>query len=177
MMSISSAMMKSIPLLFCLVAACSGTPRFVTHGAQGSFANPAPRASSPGRVGNSAEDKRWAKVYHDLLGTRYIYGGSSRKGFDCSGLVQYAFLGFDGRQLPRTVNSMFNLGRPVPMENLRAGDLVFFNTGGRHKPSHVGIYLNNRQFLHSSVGLGVEITSMDDAYYSKKYAGARRLGD
>lgn len=173
-MSIFSATMKSVPLLLFLVAACSGPPRYVTHGAHRSVASPAPHASSPRRATHTAEEKRWVKVYHDLLGTRYVYGGSSRKGFDCSGLVQYAFLGFDGRQLPRTVRSMFNLGRPVPMENLKAGDLVFFNTGGR-KPSHVGIYLNNRQFLHASSGLGVEITSMDDAYYLKRYAGARRL--
>ena len=168
--------MIPVPLMFCLVAACSGPPRFVAHGAHRSVASPAPRASSPSRAKNTAEEKRWAKVYHHLLGTRYVYGGTSRKGFDCSGLVQYAFLGFDGRQLPRTVRLMFNMGRSVSMEHLRTGDLVFFNTGGR-KPSHVGIYLNNRQFLHASIGFGVEIASMDDAYYLKRYAGARRLGN
>lgn len=164
----------TVPLLFCLVAACSGPPRFVANGARESVGTAAPRSSSYGGVKNRALIKQWAKVYQDLLGTRYVYGGSSRKGFDCSGLVQYAYQGFDGRQLPRTVRSMFDMGIAVSRENLKTGDLVFYNTGGR-KPSHVGIYLNNHQFLHASISGGVELSSMDESYYARRYAGARRL--
>jgi cell wall-associated NlpC family hydrolase len=163
-----------LPLGCCMLTACSGPPRFVAHGARDSAAEAAPPSRSGAAITSTSETKRWAKVYKDLLGVRYAYGGSSRKGFDCSGLVQYAYQGFDGRHLPRTVRALFDLGRSVSDKNLMAGDLVFYNTGGG-RPSHVGIYLNNRQFLHASTSEGVELSSMDESYYATRYAGARRL--
>ena len=112
-----------------------------------------------------------AKKY---IGVPYVYGGTDSSGFDCSGYMITVFetLGID---LPRTSKSQFNTGTPVKKENLRVGDLVFFNTSG-NGVSHAGIYIGKGQFIHSSSSKGVSISSLNDPYYwSKKYIGAKRI--
>jgi len=110
-----------------------------------------------------------------LLGTKYRYGGTTTKGFDCSGFVRYVFdkLGID---LPRSSREQYKIGQKVAKDELRVGDLVFFNTNGKGV-SHVGIYMGDGRFVHSSTNKGVTYTSMSDKYYSKRYLGARRILD
>lgn len=108
-------------------------------------------------------------------GARYRRGGTSRSGFDCSGFVKYVF-STKGVKLPHSSRALFNCGKPVAQSNLQEGDIVFFRGTYRRGISHVGIYVGNRQFIHaSSPGRGVRIDSLDQAYYRRRYVGARRI--
>ncbi|MDN5843987.1 MAG: C40 family peptidase [Alcaligenaceae bacterium] len=111
-----------------------------------------------------------------FLGTDYRFGGDSpSEGFDCSGLVFYAAEKSLGLKLPRTARAMASSGESVKRDDLRRGDLVFFNTRG-HRFSHVGIYLGDHKFLHAPrTGAKVRIESMNVTYWRKRYNGARRL--
>jgi cell wall-associated NlpC family hydrolase len=111
-----------------------------------------------------------------MVGIRYHWGGSSpQAGFDCSGLVSHVFKKIAGQILPRDSYGMARLGKPVSLDELRPGDLVFFNTM-RRPYSHVGIYLGEKRFLHApSAGKSVHIVDMTDAYWAARYNGARRI--
>jgi len=111
-----------------------------------------------------------------LIGVDYRYGGNSPEhGLDCSGLVRYVFQEVVGVTLPRTSREMARLGGRVAPGDLKAGDLVFFNT--RSSPfSHVGIYLGDDRFIHAPHRGGeVEIVAMSQRYWQQRYDGARRL--
>jgi NlpC/P60 family len=113
-----------------------------------------------------------------LLGIPYKYAGSSPDtGFDCSGLVRYVFRESLGLNLPGRSEDISKQGDRPAFDALLPGDLVFFNTLNRPY-SHVGIYLGNREFLHSPASGGVvRIESMALPYWNKRYQGARRLID
>jgi cell wall-associated NlpC family hydrolase len=110
-----------------------------------------------------------------LLGTPYRMGGTTAAGFDCSGFASHVFDHF-GITLPRASDAQYRVGTTVERGDLRPGDLVFFTT---YAPgaSHVGIYVGNNQFIHSSSPRsgGVIYTAMGDSYYSSRYLGARRI--
>jgi len=111
-----------------------------------------------------------------LIGVDYRYGGNSPEhGLDCSGLVRYVFQEVVGMTLPRTAREIARLGGRVAPGELKAGDLVFFNT--RSSPfSHVGIYLGDDRFIHAPHRGGeVEIVTMSQRYWQQRYDGARRL--
>jgi len=126
------------------------------------------------RVLQSAQD---LAIYAlGLIGVDYRYGGNSPEhGLDCSGLVRYVFQEVVGVTLPRTAREMARLGGRVAPGDLKAGDLVFFNT--RSSPfSHVGIYLGDDRFIHAPHRGGeVEIVTMSQRYWQQRYDGARRL--
>lgn len=108
------------------------------------------------------------------LGVRYRWGGTGPAGFDCSGFLYHVYRRM-GVELPRTTYAMYKAGVPVPRADLKAGDIVFFQTL-RPGPSHAGIYLGDGQFIHSSSGFGrVTITPMNYRYYAPRYLGARRF--
>lgn len=111
-----------------------------------------------------------------MLGINYRYGGvSPETGLDCSGLVRYVFREAWGADLPRTAAEISRIGRKIDKVDLRPGDLVFYNTL-RSSFSHVGIYLGDRKFIHSSsTGGRVRIDDMDMAYWKKRFNGARRI--
>lgn len=112
-----------------------------------------------------------------LLGVHYRFGGDSPDtGFDCSGLVKYLFGEVLGLALPRRAQDISLMGDPVGRHELYPGDLVFFDTL-REPFSHVGIYLGDHRFIHApSSGGQVEIVSMSDRYWHRRYNGARRIG-
>lgn len=126
------------------------------------------------RVLQSAQD---LAIYAlGLIGVDYRYGGNNPEhGLDCSGLVRYVFQEVVGVTLPRTSREMARLGGRVAPGDLKAGDLVFFNT--RSSPfSHVGIYLGDDRFIHAPHRGGeVEIVTMSQRYWQQRYDGARRL--
>jgi cell wall-associated NlpC family hydrolase len=111
-----------------------------------------------------------------MIGVDYRYGGTTPDdGVDCSGLVQHVFLQVTGAMLPRTSKEMSGLGSKVRIDELRPGDLVFFNTR-RFSFSHVGIYLGDHRFVHApSRGGEVQIATLSEAYWHKRFDGARRL--
>lgn len=111
-----------------------------------------------------------------FLGVKYRYGGDAPStGFDCSGLVSYAAEKSLGLKLPRQAAQMAREGESVKLNELKKGDLVFFNTRG-FRNSHVGIYLGDQQFVHAPrKGAVVRVESMDIGYWKKRYNGARRL--
>jgi len=123
----------------------------------------------------AATGSKLESTVEPLLGIKYRYGGSTTKGFDCSGFVRYVF-GKLGIDLPRSSRELYKVGQKVSKDELRVGDLVFFNTSGKDV-SHVGIYMGDGRFVHSSTSKGVTYTSMNDKYYAKRYVGARRILD
>lgn len=110
---------------------------------------------------------------NEVIGTPYKWGGTTVKGFDCSGFILHIFNQFDVN-LPRTSKSQAEVGNKVDKEELREGDLVFFNTSGRGI-SHAGIYIGEGKFAHSSSSKGVTISKLSDDYYEKRYVTARRV--
>jgi cell wall-associated NlpC family hydrolase len=110
-----------------------------------------------------------------LRGTPYLNGGSEpTRGFDCSGFVQWVFAQ-QGLLLPREVQEQYDRGRKIARDEVRAGDLVFFETV-RHGPSHVGIALNSVEFVHAPSSRGVvRVESYKSAYWASRWVGARRI--
>lgn len=109
-----------------------------------------------------------------VMGTKYVYGGTTTKGFDCSGFIGYVYKK-NGVKLPRTSAAMYKTGTSVKKSKLQAGDLVFFNTSGKGV-SHAGIYIGNGKFVHSSSSKGVSVAKINDPYYwGSKYIGAKRV--
>lgn len=106
------------------------------------------------------------------IGVPYVYGGSSVRGFDCSGLVQYAW-SKAGKRIPRTTREQWRRLTPVANRDLRVGDLLFFRIDG--SISHVGLYLGDRRFVHSpSSGREVEVEDLDAGFYRNAFVrGAR----
>ena len=111
--------------------------------------------------------------FHDWESVQYELGGLSKKGIDCSGFVYVTYRIKLGITLPRTTKLQSTTGRVVVQSHLKAGDLVFFKTGLSTR--HVGMYIENRQFLHVSSSKGVIISSLDNPYWSKKYWKSTRV--
>jgi cell wall-associated NlpC family hydrolase len=110
---------------------------------------------------------------YKFLGKPYVYGADGPNAFDCSGLTHYVYDKF-GIEISRTTYTQANKGVKVNKSDLRAGDLVFFNTEG--SISHVGIYIGGGEFIHAPrSGKPVMVSSLDDGYYAERYATARRI--
>lgn len=113
-----------------------------------------------------------------LIGVKYKWGGNTpESGLDCSGFVRYVFQNSLNIILPRTSFNMSQMGETVDKQELKPGDLVFFNTLKRQF-SHVGIYLGDNRFIHSPrTGRSIEVANMGDSYWTKRFNGARRMGE
>jgi cell wall-associated NlpC family hydrolase len=111
------------------------------------------------------------------LGTPYRWGGeSAENGFDCSGLAQHAFQAA-GLALPRTARLQYRHTRRVDRDRIRPGDLVFFRLDGG-QVDHVGIYIGGNRFIHApSRGKTVSFARLDNAYWSRHFAGGGRLAE
>jgi len=111
-------------------------------------------------------------------GTRYKYGGTTKKGMDCSGLVYTSFKK-ENIILPRTSRSMATQGKPVSLKKVTIGDLLFFKTTKKKNViSHVGLVVEVKgsiKFIHASTSRGVIVSSLDENYWNKAFALARRV--
>ncbi len=105
--------------------------------------------------------------------TRYRYGGTSKKGIDCSAFTSLLMSTVFAVKLPRTAREQFNESEKVGKDEMIEGDLVFFNTRGG--VSHVGVYLGDYYFVHASTNQGVVISSLEEPYYEKRFIGGGRI--
>ena len=129
----------------------------------------------PAGTGVTAPDPVRSKIVFtalQMVGVPYRYGGESPEGFDCSGLVQYAYRSA-GVSLPRTARDQLHASTPVALADAREGDLLFFRSKDY---SHVGIYLGQGRFVHApSTGRTVSIANFGDAYYRRNFVRAGRI--
>jgi hypothetical protein len=130
------------------------------------------RAEPPDLASLPPQRRAVVRESYAWLGVPYRYGGCDRGGVDCSCLTGLVFRKA-GVTLPRSSREMFAGGRSIKRADLLPGDLVFFRQGGR-EVSHVGVYVGGSFFVHASTSAGVVSTSLDDAYWAPRYAGARR---
>ena len=155
-----------------LLASCDTTGKHKSHKPQTTARTIQPvRISHIDRTQGSQE-----LMLHSLslIGTPYKWGGSTTStGFDCSGMIQFVYKNALNVNLPRTARDMAAASRKIPDGKLNAGDLVFFNTGGAHKYSHVGLYIGNGEFIHApSSGKTIKTEKLSTPFYAKNYLGA-----
>ncbi len=126
---------------------------------------------------SSSKGEQIVAFAKQFIGTPYVYGGTNlSSGVDCSGFIYSVFKNF-GITLNRVSRDQIKNGTPVSKSELVPGDLVFFNTGGNSSISHVGMYIGNGQYIHSTDGgnKGVTITSLNSGYSTRTYYGACRV--
>ncbi|MCX5813996.1 MAG: NlpC/P60 family protein [Proteobacteria bacterium] len=127
---------------------------------------------------NNEEKYMLVKVAKSFMGAPYKYGGNSVRGLDCSAFAKKIYDIFDV-QIPRSARDQFKTGMKINKDDLLIGDLVFFRTKRYIKyPTHVGIFIGDGNFIHSSSGhnrIGVKIDSLSSDFYSKTYVGAVRV--
>jgi len=113
-----------------------------------------------------------------FLGTKYKFGGTTRKGMDCSGLVYTAFKQ-ENILLPRVSRDMAMQGKTISLNQVKKGDLLFFITGKKNRISHVGLVTNIKNneifFIHASSKRGVIISSLNEKYYKTRFVKAKRI--
>ncbi|MFJ5357121.1 C40 family peptidase [Pectobacterium sp. CHL-2024] len=145
-----------------------------------------PAATEKGMALSAAHKKRYqhAKTtamnkLMSQIGKPYHWGGSSPfTGFDCSGLVYYAYKDVVKIQIPRTANEMYHLrdAAPIKKSELESGDLVFFRINNRGAADHVGVYLGEGKFIQSPrTGSDIRISKLSEDYWQEHYVGARRV--
>ena len=125
------------------------------------------------RGASTATVRRLISSSFQYVGVPYWFGGTTPRGFDCSGFTRYVFSQV-GINLPRMADGQFAVGKPVATERLRPGDLVFFETY-EPGPSHVGIYIGNSQFISATSSRGVVVADLFGYYWGERYIGARRV--
>ena len=168
-----------VALAAMLMAACSSTPKPSAHHRS---------IDTPERPAITRYDERYFKLHDDsaaneivlyalgLLGIGYRFGGSNPEaGLDCSGMVRYIVQQVSGQTLPHNAAQIADMTRPINVNELRPGDLVFFNTLNR-RHSHMGIYMGDGRFVHAPSSRGqIRIERLDNSYFRPRIDGARRI--
>ena len=140
-----------------------------------------PSSSSSSNSGSTSVSSTASSVIayaKTLLGKPYVWGAQGPNSFDCSGFTYYVFKNKAGIVLPRTSSAQSKYGTSVSWSNLKAGDLMFFDTNGANngQVSHVGLYIGNGQMIHaSSSQRKIVITSVNTSYYKNAFVNARRV--
>jgi len=156
-------------ILLMLVGSCNGGKH--ATGDNLSEADKALRKKYAALVGVTESEITNLKLYRfvdEWYAVPYKYGGKTKSGVDCSGFATNLLRDVYGIALAGSANSMYEACESVNEKNLQQGDLVFFKINS-NKVSHVGIYLQNRHFVHASSSRGVVISSLDEAYYTKYF--------
>jgi cell wall-associated NlpC family hydrolase len=126
---------------------------------------------------NETQSAKLATSIGAFLDARYEFGGQDTNAVDCSGFVKAVFQEAYGIELPRKATEIYRRGVAVPSSELAMGDLLFFSNSHRRTIDHVGIYLSQKKFVHSTVSQGVTISRLDEPYWQRRFLGARRLAD
>ncbi len=138
-------------------------------------------ASNCKKLGVSASSGDNVKLYSECaswVGAKYKYGGTSKSGVDCSGLTYMIYKSVYGKTLTRQSSGMLSDNcTKIKKSQLREGDLVFFRTDGKRSstPNHVGIYLKENKFIHSSTSKGVIVSDLSQEYYVTNWIAAGRV--
>jgi cell wall-associated NlpC family hydrolase len=136
-----------------------------------------PKQSFYGKVAGTVSDSTSTLINNamQLIGVRYRWGEKVQTGFDASAFVKYVFKDNFGFLFPAKTDEMSKVGLQISRDNLKPGDLVFFNTLQREN-SHVGIYVGENKFIHAPArGSGVRVDDMTTVYWDKRFDGARRV--
>jgi cell wall-associated NlpC family hydrolase len=161
-----------ILILFFCVASCGGNKKTVANKQNKYLVE-----KYASILNTSKADIKNIKLYSFIetwYGTKYKYGGMSKSGIDCSGFCNLLYKQVYNKQISRTTSSLSKEINKVSKGNLKEGNLVFFNISNK-KNSHVGIYLNNKMFVHASSSKGVIISSLENPYYKKAYNKGGKL--
>ncbi len=156
-------------ILLALMTGCAPYPRYKKYAPT----TPEQKPDDNGTL-DSNGFLRFGQILQKYLGRPYKGRSEYVDGMDCSKFTQTVYREFNKTLLPRTAEDQFSFGREVPYNRLSFGDLVFFETE-RGKISHVGIYIDHNEFIHSSSSRGVIISGMNEEYWSHRYRGARRV--
>ena len=157
---------SSILFAFFLLYSCGGTKKITVNKASEILFNK--YAIVLGVSKSKITNIRLYSFIDDWSGTKYKYGGMSKSGVDCSGFCNVLYNDVYSKSLKRRVSDIVKDINKVSKNNLKEGDLVFFNIS-KKKNAHVGIYLTNNKFVHASTSKGVIISSLDNPYYKKAY--------
>jgi cell wall-associated NlpC family hydrolase len=131
-------------------------------------------AAATASAAPSASGPEVAALAQDYVGSRYVWGGTSPAGFDCTGFVQFVFSQF-GISLPRSEAGQLASGPQVGADDLQPGDVLVFANTYRRGLSHVGIYLGDGRFVHAvDESHGVAVSNLWDGYWSPRLVGASR---
>lgn len=117
--------------------------------------------------------KKLLSHYNEWRGVKYLIGGNTKQGIDCSGFVYLAFKKKLNKNLPRTTQSMAKVGTKISRKNIKIGDVVFFKTGINIR--HVGIYVGRNEFIHASTSRGVTKSNLNNPYWLNAYWMTRRF--
>lgn len=161
--------------LFVLLAAACASDRYRTPAPVDESARAPESAGMPSEGAPTANPAlaRVAATARQMVGAPYKYGGHTPRGFDCSGLVFYAY-GEAGITVPRTAREQLQASHSLALSEAAPGDLLFFKE--KNKVSHVGIYLGGQRFVHApSTGKAVETGTLDDDYYQRHLIWIGRL--
>lgn len=149
-----------------LVGGCGSSQ----HASNGSGKTPYTKSLSP------AQEKELVKEAKKWLGTKYRYGGHSRSGTDCSGMVMEVYKKVCDVKLPRSSREQQAFCKSIKRDNLRKGDLVFFASGkSRDAVSHVGLYIGDGEIIHASSSKGVMISNLNENYFKRTYHSSGRV--
>ena len=138
---------------------------------------PAKQATSVTKTSNSTTIDSKSEIVsyaQRFTGVRYVWGGTTTSGFDCSGLTQYSYRNSAGITIPRTAAAQYSASKKISQSEARPGDLVFFSGNGR-SITHVGIYAGNGYMTHASTSKGVTTGSINDGYWNKRFVGFGRF--
>ncbi len=172
----AAALLLCLASLF-LLNACKSASHTV-RGHQGTYTDIVkPPSKHYGNEGSNTKiGEALVKEASQWLGTKYAYGGNTKKGVDCSGLVLQVYLKVCGVKLPRSSREQQAYCKQIKKSDLMVGDLVFFATGSNKRTvSHVGLYIGKGEMIHASASKGVIISSLEDSYYTRNYHSSGRV--
>lgn len=138
--------------------------------------NPDANISTPAGESSSkiSEFREYLQLaYQDWRGIPYVLGGTDYNGIDCSAFMQVVFEDYLMHIIPRTTSEQLQAGKPISKNEVRTADLVFFKTGRR--TFHVGVMINESEFLHASTTEGVKVSELNDSYWQQRYYTSRRI--